>query len=298
MPTGHATFISLLDRPTAELYAAGKIDEAIAGATKHLAEVRLTKGDDASGATRLAGALEALAELHREQGHFEKSESMYLEAIELIEKLDTTREQRGRLESGLGSLYDFNQREEAAVPHYEKAIECFEALDEPRDLESAQLRNNLAMIYKSLGRHPLAEQHYLMALEKMEKLFGEDNERVAAVYNNLGSLYYTAGFPDQAKEMHTEALKIRRQILGAEHPEVAQSYCNLATACYALEDNAGTQENYDKGLTIYEKHLPATAGSYEAVAADYVAVLESIGEDKKAQIVAKRSKKVLKSAGL
>ena len=297
MPTGHVNFTSLFDRRTAELYAAGKLDEAIGEATKHLAETRRSMDEDAAGSIQLANSLEVLAELHREQGHFDKSESMYLEAIELIEKLDSSREQLGRLQSGIGSLYDFNQREEKAVPHYEKAIECFESLTPPRDLDAAQLRNNLAMIYKSLGRHPLAEQHYLMALETMEKLFGGNNERVAAVYNNLGSLYYTAGFPDQAKEMHTEALKIRLQILGPDHPEVAQSYCNLATACYELEDNDGVQENYDKGLLIYEKNMPASASSYEAIATDYAAVLESIGEDKKAQIIAKRSQKVLKAAG-
>ena len=97
--------------------------------------------------------------------------------------------------------------------------------------------------------------------------------------------------------MHTEALKIRQQIFGPEHPEVAQSYCNLATACYELEDFDGMQENYDKGLAIYEKHMDVSSSSYEAVSADYVAVLESIGEDKKAQIITKRSQKVLKAAG-
>jgi hypothetical protein len=43
--------------------------------------------------------------------------------------------------------------------------------------------------------------------------------------------------------------------------------------------------------------MDASASSYEAVAADYVAVLESIGEDRKAQIITKRSQKVLKAAG-
>ena len=58
------------------------------------------------------------------------------------------------------------------------------------------------------------------------------------------------------------------------------------------------QENYDQGLSIYEKNLAASASSYEAVAADYAKVLESIGEEKKAQIILKRSAKVLKAAGI
>jgi tetratricopeptide (TPR) repeat protein len=298
MPSGQESFTSLLDRATAELYAAGKIEEAIKEATNRLAEARRLAEEDDADPSMLPNALEVLAEFHREHGDFEKSESMYIEAIDLVDQKENSRQQRGRLHSGLGTLYDFNQREEQAVPHYEKAIEDFEALTPPRSNEAAQLRNNLAMIYKSLGRHPLAEQHYLMALETLENLYGGGNERVGAVYNNLGSLYYTAGFPDQAKEMHMEALRIRQEIFGPDHPEVAQSFCNLATACYELEDFAGMQENYDQGLSIYEKNPAASASSYEAVAADYAKVLESIGEEKKAQIILKRSAKVLKAAGI
>ena len=157
MPSGQESFTSLLDRATAELYAAGKIEEAIKEATNRLAEARRLAEEDDADPAMLPNALEVLAEFHREHGDFEKSESMYIEAIDLVDQKENSRQQRGRLHSGLGTLYDFNQREEQAVPHYEKAIEDFEALTPPRSNEAAQLRNNLAMIYKSLGRHPLAE---------------------------------------------------------------------------------------------------------------------------------------------
>ncbi len=152
------------------------------------------------------------------------------------------------------------------------------------------------MIYKSLGRRPLAEQHYLIALEALENLHGRNHERVAAIYNNLGSLYYSAGHPGQAKEMHAEALEIRQSVFGPDHPEVGQSWCNLATACYGLEDDAGTQENYEKGLRIIEHNLPGTAASYEQTMTDYISVLESIGEVKKAEALGKRLANALRRA--
>lgn len=278
----------------ADLLAEGRFDEALSAANRELANARLEADDDRAYLPGLVNSLETLAEIHRQTGDFDKSESLYQEAIETAEICAAPVEQKARLQSGIATLYDFNQREEQAIPHYEAAIAAYEAMTPPRDDESAQIRNNLAMIYKSLKRYPLAEQHYLMALETLEKVHGRTNERVAAVFNNLGSLYYTAGFAEQAKEMHLEALDVRIHVFGPDHPEVAQSYCNLATACYELQDATATQQNYEKSLRIYEQNLDDSGDSYEEVAMDYISVLEELGEEKKADGLRKRVAKVLK----
>lgn len=267
-----------------------ELDSAVAA----LREARLTSRDDPGGGLRLANALEALAILHSTAGDFEKAESHYLEAIQAAEVAGAPQEQVAGLCSGLGTLYDFNQREDQAAALYERAIGIYEGMQPPCSELAAELHNNLAMIYKSLGRHALAEQHYLVALESLENLHGRNHERVAAVYNNLGSLYYAANYLQQAKEMHTEALAIRQDALGPGHPEVGQSWCNLATACYGLEDDAGMQENYEKGLRIIEQNLPGTAAIYEQTMTDFISVLESIGETKKAGMLVKRMAKALK----
>lgn len=269
-------------------------DDALASAVAALRTARLAAGDSPDGRVNLADALESLAVLHSASGGFEKSESLYLEAIQTAESAGAPEEQVARLCSGLGTLYDFNQREDQAVPLYERAIGIYEGMKPPCSDLAADLHNNLAMIYKSLGRYALAEQHYLIALEALENLHGRNHERVAAVYNNLGSLYYTANYLEQAKEMHTEALEIRQRVFGPDHPDVGQSWCNLATACYGLEDDAGTRENYEKGLRIIEENLPGTAASYEQTMTDYISVLESLGETKKAGSLLKRMEKALK----
>ncbi|MFZ4766981.1 MAG: tetratricopeptide repeat protein [Roseimicrobium sp.] len=276
------------------LLQAGRLDDALRAATVTLRNARQAAEDDPDKQPLLVHGLESLAEIHRQSGEFEKAESMYQEALDTADKCKVPVEQLARLRTGLATLYDFNQREEQAIPLYEAAIEDYEKMQPPRDHESAQLRNNLAMIYKSLGRFPLAEQHYLMALETLEKVHGRNNERVAAVFNNLGSLYYTAGFAEQAKEMHVEALDIRVHVFGPDHPEVAQSYCNLATACYELQDDAATQQNYEKSLRILEQNLGSHSDSYADVGADYISVLEALGEEKKAEALKKRIAKVLK----
>ncbi len=228
MPDDTAHLQTLLETRMSSLYEAGKMDDAIRVASTALSNAR-------HGGSKLAliASLENLASLEQEAGNIEKSESLYAEALETAATCEVPQAQLARLRVALAGIYDFSQREELAVPLYEKVIEDYEALNPPREEEAAQLRNNLAMIYKGLGKHALAEQHYLVALETLEKIHGRENERVAAVFNNMGGLYYAAGHPDQAKEMHEEALEVRLKYFGPDHPEVAQSYCNMATACYA-----------------------------------------------------------------
>ncbi len=285
---------TLLEDHAASLYDAGKLDDAIRVANTALGNARQAVEEDPANLPVLAKALDNLAALQRDNGDFYKAESLYLEAIETADKAGGGLEQMARLRSNLAMLYDFNQREESAIPLYEQAITDCERQDPPRGQDAAQLRNNLAMIYKSLAKYSLAEQHYLMALETLEKIYGRNNERVAAVFNNLGGLYYAAGFAEQSKEMHLEALDIRTQVFGPNHPEVAQSYGNLATSCYELQEDDKVQENYEQSLRILEGHLDTSSDIYEQLGTDYVAVLEALGETKKAQTLQKRMEKVLR----
>lgn len=286
---------TLLEGHVDSLYESGQFDDAMRVAGTAVRNARLAVEEDERHLPLLVTALEKLASLHREVGNFDKAESLYLEALEVADKAGESTVQLAQLRSNLAMLYDFNQREEQAIPLYEQAISDYESMNPPMGNHAAQLRNNLAMIYKSLTRYSLAEQHYLMALETLEKIYGRNNERVAAVFNNLGGLYHAAGFVEQAKEMHLEALDIRTNIFGQDHIEVAQSYNNLATACYELHDDEGTLANYEKSLRILELHIETSPEAYEETGTDYIAVLEATGQEKKAYAFRKRMEKMLRA---
>ncbi len=272
------------------------IEEQIKSAAAALRNARLLDSSDHAEKTQLMSALVSLADLHSQAGDFEKSESLYLEAIETGEKHNAGPGQMAPLRSALATLYDFNQREVQALPLYERAIEDYEKMTPPKEELSSQLRNNLAMIYKSLDKFPLAEQHYLLALESLEKIHGRYHEHIGSLFNNIGGLYYAAGHPDQAKEMHLDALKVRSKVLGPSHPDVAQSYCNLATACYGMSDEVGALRNYEKSLSVYEENLRTCAETYQHVSEDYIALLESINDTRKAAEVRRRVERALRKA--
>ncbi|SKB04861.1 Tetratricopeptide repeat-containing protein [Prosthecobacter debontii] len=296
MSASLSSFSNLLDNHAATLLREGKLDEALSAATSALSGLREAVEDEPAEAPRLFTGLQVLGDIQREMGDAAGSEASYGEALEIAGKTTIPPSQVARARTQLATLLDFSQREAEAAPLYEQAISDYEALTPPNEEVAAQLRNNLAMIYKGLGKYALAEQHYLRALEALENRRGRETEEVASVYNNLGSLYYTAGFPDQAKEMFTEALDIRMKLLGTNHPDVAQSYCNLATACHELGDNPAAILNYENSLRILEQHLATEAVSYEAVGQDYISLLDSLGEERKAQAARKRLDKVLSEA--
>ncbi len=294
MSDSHSNLTAILDNHLESLMRQGKTDEALRVARTAVQTARQAAGDNDGNRPQLARALGALADILRETNETEEAEALYSEAVELAGNSNAPVKLRAKLRSSLATLLDFSQREAAAVPHYEQAISDYESMEPPDEDTAAQLRNNLAMIYKGLGKHSLSEQHYLRGLEILENKHGRESEFTATLFNNLGSLYYTAGFPDQGKEMLIEGLEIRTRLLGPDHPDVAQSHCNLATTCHELGDNEAAQTNYENCLRILEKHIDDEARSYEAVGLDYISLLNSIKEEKKAQAFEKRMQKMLK----
>ncbi len=293
MSASPSSFSSLLENHALTLLNQGRLDEAKRAANTALATARQGAEDNPQDLPKLVTSLQVLGDVLRQMGEVSDCEASYGEALDVAAKTKVPAEQLAQIRTSLATLLDFSQRESLAVPLYEQAITDFESLEKPDEETAAQLRNNLAMIYKGLGKYALAEQHYLRALETLENRRGRDSEAVAAVYNNLGSLYYTAGFPDQAKEMFQEGLGIREKLLGTNHPDVAQSYCNMGTATHELGDDTEAVRHFEAGLRILEIHIKDEASSYEAVGLDYVALLENIGEDKKAATFKKRMEKVL-----
>lgn len=246
-------------------------------------------------APALVRALLALGDAQRDGDDIAAAEATYREALDAGKDLELPADVMANVRTNLATLLDFSGREAESLSFYEEAITSHEALGGDNAEVAAQLRNNLAMTYKCMDKFALAEQHYLRALETLENKRGRKSESVACVFNNLGSLYYAAGFPDQAKEMFEDGLQIRIEVLGATHRDVAQSLCNLGTACHELKDNDAAQKHFEKSLSILEGQLPQEARSYEAIGIDYIAMLEIIGEENKAEAFKKRMEKALAS---
>lgn len=229
----------------------------------------------------------------RDAGDTEEAIKFYQAALEKAVSKGLNLDIVAHLRTSLAVLVDHSGDEAQAVPLYEQAIKDLAALQPPDAVTAAQVRNNLAMIYKRMGKFALAEQNYLASVEALEGLHGKNSEDVASLYNNLGGLYYAAGFPDQAKEVFLEALEMRIKLVGEDHADVAQTLCNLGSVYYELGDNAAAQSSFERSLRILESHIKEEFSSYEAVGRDYIALLQAIEEDSKAETFQRRMANVL-----
>lgn len=282
----------ILEGHAASLLAAGKIDDALVAGAAGVTIAREAVSQDARYMTVLVQALENHAEIKRESGAIEDAIPLYNEALEAAISIKLDASVIAQIRTALATALDNLGREADAMPVYEQAIKDLEGMEPPDLRTAAQLRNNIAFNYKRANKLPLAEQHYLRALEIMEST-DADSEDIASIYNNLGGLYYAAGFAGQAKEMFEEAMSLRISLLGPDHRDVAQSHCNLATVQHELGENDAAQRSYEQSLRILEANIRDEASSYEAVGNDYLSLLGSLHEDRKAAVFQKRMEKVL-----
>ena len=296
MPVSHLNINAILQGLAGELLAAGKIDEALAEGEKALTTAREALKIEEQYRGLVVQALENLAEIKREAGQHEAAKPLYEEALEEALKAQLELPVLAQIRTSLATLLDSLGKEAEAVPVYEQAIKDLETMSPPDTQTAGHLRNNLALTYKRMDKFALAEQHYLRALEALEGSEGAESEMVASICNNLGGLYYAAGFADQAKDMFEDAMVVRLKLLGPNHRDVAQSHSNMATVQHELGDNDEAQRSYEQALRILESHMPEEAESYEAVGNDYISLLGSLHEDRKAAAFQKRMDKVLSQA--
>ncbi len=306
MVSGNLALVDKLLKDVRRLRDTGHVDSALLPAHSAVAKARDIADFEPEAESQLVAALDLYGDLLRNGGDPNGAEAAYIEAIEIAERIGSPPEMIGRLKTSLAGIYDFSDREDAALPLYEEAIAILESLDPPKSLSAANLRNNVAMIYKGLHRFEDAEGHYVKALDVFEKEYGQYSEDVTAVYNNLGSLYYSVSMEEEdakdsaaeyarrACEMMEMAMDIRRKIFSAFDPELGQAYSNLASIFYRLDSPEKTRSNFEARINILERNIATHREDYEITVQNYTDILRDWGDEKRARNIEKRSKKILR----
>ncbi|MBD2255270.1 tetratricopeptide repeat protein [Nostoc parmelioides] len=181
----------------------------------------------------LTTSLHNLAGLYDSQRKYDQAESLYLQALELRQRLlgDNHPDVAESL-NNLAGLYSFQGKYDQAEPLYLQALELRQRLLGDNHPDVAESLNNLAGLYSSQGKYDQAEPLYLQALELRQRLLGDNHPDVAESLNNLAGLYSSQGKYDQAEPLYLQALELRQRLLGDNHPDVATSLHNLAGLYY------------------------------------------------------------------
>ena len=215
-----------------------------------------------------------LGDIFRFLGFYPKTESLYLKALKIHEKLLGEEHPNTAMNyNNLASFYRSMGMYEKAKPLYIKALKLRKKILGINHPHTATSYNDLALLYESMGMYEKAEPLYLKAIKIREDLLEEEHPNTATSYNNLAELYRSMRKYKKAEILHLKALNICKNFLGEEHPDTAGSYNNLALLYKSMGKYEKVESLYLKAINIWEKLLgkehPSTATVYNNLAIFY-----------------------------
>ncbi|HKX31093.1 MAG TPA: CHAT domain-containing tetratricopeptide repeat protein [Blastocatellia bacterium] len=177
-----------------------------------------------------------------------------IEALRVATEQDRIRQDAYNLRAANLKLRRAGQYDEA-LPLAERALEIWEQLLGPEDLEVAAALCDLADSHYDKGEYARAEPLFKRALAIREKSLGPDHPGLAASLNSLASTYRVQGKYREAEPLCKSALAIYERALGPDHPSVAGPLGDLGELYQLRGKYSEAEPLFKRALTISEKAL-------------------------------------------
>jgi CHAT domain-containing protein/Tfp pilus assembly protein PilF len=242
-----------LGEQAARLYKAGAYAEATTPAQRAVALREKALGKEHPD---VATALNALADLYREQGAYVQAEALFLRALAIREKaLGKEHPDLATTLNNLGELYRAQGAYHRSEPLVLRALAIREKMLGKEHPDVAVTLNNLGGLYWAQGAYDRSESLFLRALAIREKVLGSEHTDVAQSLSNLAVLYKTQSAYEKVEPLVLRALAIQEKALGKEHPDVAATLNNLAEFYRQRGAYPRAEPLYLRALAIQEKAL-------------------------------------------
>lgn len=181
---------------------------------------------------QLAIVLNGLAGVRLEEGDFEDSERLYLEALALRRRHAPRSEDELNTTANLGNLYRMQKQLVEADSFLTMAAEMQREIGiEDRSVFAITL-DRIASLRRTMGRFSEAEAISREALDLRLAALGPGHRHVYLSKNNLGLILYQSGQLDAAEEMYEDVYDFYIERLGAEHRETATALLHLGEVAY------------------------------------------------------------------
>jgi tetratricopeptide (TPR) repeat protein len=164
------------------------------------------------------GSIESLAAAYDYAERYTEAEGLFREVLRRREAEDPSSPHTARALTNLALNLSFQDRNEEAVPVFERALAACEQSYGPRHLETAAALNGLGTSTYQLGRLERADELFTRALAIREEVLGPDHPQVAVVLYNLSSVRLDQARAEDALALAERALRIREATLPRDHP--------------------------------------------------------------------------------
>ncbi|CAN5621309.1 hypothetical protein BH10CYA1_BH10CYA1_42410 [soil metagenome] len=213
-----------------------------------------------------------IAYSYRVVGDFESA------ATNLVESLRRKREENApplslaRTLIDLGTLHDFCQRRDQALPFLKEAREIYAAAQLPEnDTSYLYLKNVYACLLTHIGQYEEAEPLYQEVIKERSNIFGPESLQVADTCNDLGFHCKSMGKFEESEQYFVKCLEIRQKMLGNDDLEVAVAHEDLSWMFREAANFAMAKKQLESALAIRKKKLPARDPK---ISATYLAIAD------------------------
>lgn len=196
-----------------------------------------------------ANILHIIAQTYKASGgsYFDRAVESYGRALSLRPQEDA--QARAYTFLALADLYRDLKNPADSLPHYQKALELFEAGNNARSRAAALYGRGLA---KALRREMSAAlKDYEAALRIYGRPEGHDRHEEARTLQAMGGAYEVQGDPDRALEFFNRALEGWRET--GDLAQAGNTYNSIAKLADDRGDWQVALDNYEKALAFYEQ---------------------------------------------
>lgn len=247
-----------------ELYAQGKINEAIIVAKQSLT---IARNLVLAPSNIIAGELNDLAHLYTTQGQWTKAEFFFVKAIDMYRQLldgtVKTHQDLATSLSNLAHLYTTQEKWTEAEGLHLESVRIFRQLfGQTANNYLATSLNNLAFLYHQQGRWKETEDLNLETIrirrQLLDKAWSKDvANNLAGTLSNLAGLYTAQGRWIEAESLSSEAIRIFHQLFGstAINNGFASILNNFAKLCEYQGKWTEAESSYIKSINIRRQLL-------------------------------------------
>jgi CHAT domain-containing protein/Tfp pilus assembly protein PilF len=217
-----------------------------------------------------------LALLKRIQGHYKQSESIYKEALGIIEQIQGKENEDyvGLLRS-LGILYTVSQEYTKAEAILLDVLATKAKLSGKQNIDYASALSSLGTLYSERENYSSAEPYLLEALLIREKILGVDHPTVGFTVNNLGFMYMKQGDYQTAIHLFNRVIALCEKKTPGSQMHIAA--LNNIGQCYIATNQ------YAKANFFLQKALALTSEKIGADHPNYAIALYNLADSEKRQ---------------
>lgn len=226
-------------------------------------------------------ALTGLADIDRQTGDWENSESEWNEVLEIARSRNDELSE-AIASRGLATMWLSAGNPARAEPLFRRAVSTMENNPAAKPQDLAMALASIAHLYRAQNKLALAQDAWLKALQLDREVFGDAHPQVAFVMEMLADVYSARGEREAAQDYAARAVETMRSLFGENALPTAVAFANRAGVEQRAGDLAVAAGDYERAIGIMHR-LPANGPLERNLMEQYASLLKSMHRDREAK---------------